>query len=161
MNNPNKEPVEISTRMRPGEWTAESLDALTLSYQQKLRDMGAAVDDIETAVQTPDDGSAHVHVSWLREGVHTFQATGPSTGQDTISEAEVSRGQGERIPAGETTEDAKGLGAVLGDAERSAIDEPPSARGSNAAPAMGTDGYVVRTDAQGETIVEDLGPDKT
>lgn len=156
MSENTNEPVEISTRMRPGEWTQESLGELVASYQQKLCDMGAAMSDIETNVQTPEDGSAHVHVSWRHAGVHTFA----EMGQSTVTEAEESRGQGENIPAGQTTEDSQGLGAILGDAERSAIDEPPTDRSLDAAPSDLDDGYVIRTDDQGKTVVEDLGPAK-
>ncbi len=156
MNDNANEPVEISTRMRPGEWNQESLAELVASYQQKLCDMGAAMNDLETSVQTPEDGSAHVHVSWRHVGVHTFA----EMGQSTVTESEESRGQGENIPAGQTTEDSQGLGAVLGDAERSAIDEPPTDRSLNAATSDPDDEYVIRTDDQGKTIVEDVGPAK-
>ncbi|MCU1520851.1 MAG: hypothetical protein JWN19_1236, partial [Arthrobacter sp.] len=36
------EPVEISTRMRPGEWTEDSLSELVANYRQELLGMGAA-----------------------------------------------------------------------------------------------------------------------
>ncbi|WP_204247105.1 hypothetical protein [Arthrobacter alpinus] len=118
------EPVEISTRMPEGEWNPENLAELLLSYQQKLRDMGAPDDEIQTLVETPEDGSAKVHVSWRRTGGQTFA----DLGRSTTEEAENSRGHGEAIPQGEATADSKGLGAVFGDADRSAIDEPPSSR---------------------------------
>ncbi len=154
--NDNAEPVEISTRMRPGEWTKESLQLLVASYQQKVREMGASEEQIVTAVQTPDDGSAEVHVSWARSGVTTF--AGLEQGRSAVAEAENARGAGESIPQGEATRDSKGLGAVLGDAERSAIDEPASSR----AAAVGADGpvpdLIVRTDELGKTYVEDARP---
>lgn len=122
MTESTDQPVEISTRMRPGEWTPESLDQLVASYQQKIRDMGAPPEAIETSVETPADGSAHVNVSWRHEGQQTF----PDLGQTSVEEENISRGHGESIPRGEATEDSKGLGAVFGDAERSAVDEPPA-----------------------------------
>ncbi|AIX99928.1 hypothetical protein ART_0330 [Arthrobacter sp. PAMC 25486] len=156
--NDSTEPVEISTRMRPGEWTAESLEELVGSYQQKLREMGAPEQEIETVVQTPDDGSAKVHVSWQHAGVHTFANMGQ--GQSTAVEAENSRGHGENIPAGESTQDSQGLGAVLGDAERSAIDEPPTKRSADAGANTPQSDFRILTDEEGKTYVEDAGPAK-
>lgn len=150
------EPVEISTRMRPGEWTPESLEELVRSYQRKLAEMGAPAHEIETGVETPDDGSASVHVSWRHTGVRSFS----DMGRDTTVEADVSRGYGESIPAGEPTQDSQGLGAVLGDAERSAIDEPATARSQAARSNPELDNLVVHTDAEGKTYVEDTGPAK-
>ena len=154
MNN-NAEPVEISTRMRPGEWTDESLQELVGSYQQKLREMGAPEQQIVTAVQTPDDGSAEVHVSWARAGVTTFSDL--EQGRSAVAEAENARGDGESIPQGEATRDSKGLGAVLGDAERSAIDEPASSRSVEAGTGGPVPDLLVRTDKHGNTYVEDAG----
>ncbi|WP_243400230.1 hypothetical protein [Arthrobacter glacialis] len=128
MNERSGEPVEISTRMRLGEWTRDSLAELVSYYQQKLREMGAADHEIETSVETPDDGGANVKVSWRHEGVRTCA----DMCQSIMAEAENSRGHGEAIPAGEATEDSKGLGAVFGDADRSAIDEPPTRRAMDA-----------------------------
>ena len=156
MTESTNEPVEISTRMRPGEWTPESLEQLVGSYQQKIRDMGAPTEEIETNVKTPEDGSAHVHVSWRHAGLHTFA----DLGQSPVEESELSRGHGESIPAGEPTEDSKGLGAVFGDAERSAIDEPSTARSLKAKENQPTNEYRVFTDDDGKTIVEDAGPAK-
>jgi hypothetical protein len=156
MTGSNNEPVEISTRMRPGEWTPESLTELVASYQDKLREMGAPDGEIETSVETPDDGSAHVNVSWQHTGAHTFA----QMGQGTTPEAENSRGHGEDIPAGATTDDAKGLGAVLGDAERSTIDAPPTRRATAAAANQPSPDLLVYTDDEGKTYVEDAGPAK-
>lgn len=159
MTENHNEPVEISTRMRPGEWTPESLDLLVGSYQEKIHGMGAPRGEIETSVQTPDDGSAHVHVSWQRAGTHTFADFGRNNGEE-LDESDVARGHGESIPRGEATQDAQGLGAVFGDAERSAIDEPPS----DVVPGNGenqpANEYLVHTDANGRTTVEDVGPAK-
>lgn len=149
----NSEPVEISTRMRVGEWTQQSLAEIVASYQQKLREMGAPEGQIKTAVTTPEDGSASVHVSWKHEGEHTFSEMGHST----VQEASNSRGHGEQIPQGEPTKDSQGLGAILGDAERSAIDEPASARSQQDQEGESGQDYVVRTGRDGKTYVEDAG----
>ncbi|MBD1544186.1 hypothetical protein G9E11_18465 [Arthrobacter sp. IA7] len=58
------EPVEISTRMRPGEWTEASLEELVTTYQAKILAMGAAVSEVLTEVVRNDDGSVAVAVSW-------------------------------------------------------------------------------------------------
>lgn len=156
MNDGNNEPVEISTRMGPGEWTEKSMDDLVASYQQKLRTMGAPEDQIKTSVETFENGSANVHVSWQRTGTQTFA----ETGQSLIAETEGSRGQGEHIPAGETTADSKGLGAVLGDADRSAIDAPPTQRAMNAEKNQQTPELLLYTDEEGKTYVEEVDPAK-
>ena len=156
MNDSINEPVEISTRMRPGEWTRESLTELLGSYQQKLLDMGAPEAEIETSVETPEDGSAQVKVSWRHAGMHTFA----DMGGNTVEESENSRGHGEFIAPGEATDDSKGLGAVYGDAERSAIDEPPTRRAMEAAESQPEPGFVVYTNDEGKSYVEDAGPAK-
>lgn len=156
--NESTEPVEISTRMRPGEWTRESLEELVGSYQQKLREMGAPEQDIKTAVETPEDGSVKVHVSWQHAGVHTV--ANMDQGQSSVEEAESSRGHGENIPPGETTQDSQGLGAVFGDAERSAIDDPPTSRSTEAGVNGPQSAFRVLTDEEGKTYVEDVGPSK-
>lgn len=153
MTDSTNEPVEISTRMRPGEWTQQTLTDLLAAYQQKIREMGAPEDQIETSVDTPKDGSVEVKVSWRRGGVHTFADIGLSN----MEEAENSRGYGEVIPPGEVTEDSKGLGAVFGDAERSAIDAPPTSRAVEAEESQPAPPYVVFTDDEGKTYVEDAG----
>jgi hypothetical protein len=58
------EPVEISTRMRPGEWTEASLDELVSTYRQRIVEMGASVTDVVTDIERGDDGSVRVAVSW-------------------------------------------------------------------------------------------------
>ncbi|WP_256939558.1 MULTISPECIES: hypothetical protein [unclassified Arthrobacter] len=156
MNESNSEPVEISTRLRPGEWTTESLTELVGSYEHKLAEMGAPEAEIETSVETTEDGSAKVKVSWQRSGVRTFAATG----QVPVAEAENSRGHGESIPPGDTTKDSQGLGAVYGDAERSPIDAPPTSRAQAAAEQLPTSDYVAYTDADGKSYLEDAEPAK-
>ncbi|MET4539386.1 hypothetical protein ABIE37_001158 [Arthrobacter bambusae] len=61
-----EEPVEISTRMRPGEWTEESLQAHLEDYRQQIRDMGAKESQIVTNVERTEEGAARVVVSWDR-----------------------------------------------------------------------------------------------
>ncbi|WP_104045835.1 hypothetical protein [Arthrobacter sp. ZGTC412] len=58
------EPVEISTRMRPGEWTEESLELLVESYRERIVEMGASPTDVVTDIDRSDDGSVRVAVSW-------------------------------------------------------------------------------------------------
>ncbi|MGO4383063.1 hypothetical protein [Specibacter sp. RAF43] len=142
--------MEISTRMRPGEWTPQSLSELVGSYQGKLRDMGAPEAEIDTEVVQPDDGSVSVRVSWKHAGVHTYA----SLNQDVPAESANARGDGEAIPVGEVTEDSKGLGAVFGDAERSAIDAPPSGRAVAARQHEQVPDVTVYTDDEGHTHVE-------
>ena len=62
------EPVEISTRMRPGEWSETSLEQLIESYRARIMEMGASLTDIHTDVDRNDDGSVRVVVSWIKPG---------------------------------------------------------------------------------------------
>lgn len=62
------EPVEISTRMRPGEWSETSLEQLVDTYRARIVEMGASPTDIHTDVQRNDDGSVKVVVSWIKTG---------------------------------------------------------------------------------------------
>ncbi|AFR30587.1 hypothetical protein ARUE_c37080 [Arthrobacter sp. Rue61a] len=61
-----EEPVEISTRMRPGEWTEESLLEHVEDYKQQIRDMGAKESQIVVNVERTEAGAARVVVSWDR-----------------------------------------------------------------------------------------------
>ena len=87
------EPVEISTRMRPGEWTESSLEELVTTYRAKILAMGAAVPEVVTEVVRNDDGSVAVSVSWNKgdyadepaggaftEGGHRQAGPGSETG---------------------------------------------------------------------------------
>lgn len=134
----------------------ESLLDLTASYQRKLLEMGAAEGDIATEVSQPEDGSALVRVRWMRRGVHTFS----NLNQDEVPEADIVRGHGEHIPPGAVTEDSQGLDAVFGDAERSAIDAPPTERAVEAEKTQHTPNVVIYTSPEGETYVEEA-PKKT
>jgi hypothetical protein len=60
------EPVEISTRMRPGEWTEESVQDLVASYRDRLLTMGAAASEVVIEVEKNDDGSVKVNVKWVK-----------------------------------------------------------------------------------------------
>jgi hypothetical protein len=60
------EPVEISTRMRPGEWTEASLEELVNSYRQRIVEMGASPADVVTDIERGDDGAVQVAVSWAK-----------------------------------------------------------------------------------------------
>jgi hypothetical protein len=70
------EPVEISTRMRPGEWTESSLEELVTTYRAKILAMGARVSDVVTDVERNDDGSVKVAVSWAN----------PASGDGTVAD---------------------------------------------------------------------------
>ncbi|WP_284978146.1 hypothetical protein [Arthrobacter sp. fls2-241-R2A-200] len=63
---PSTEPVEISIRMRPGEWTDESLVGSVEDYRQQVRDMGAPESQIVTKVDRTEGGGAVVVVRWDR-----------------------------------------------------------------------------------------------
>ncbi|WP_197277855.1 hypothetical protein [Arthrobacter alpinus] len=152
MTESHAEPVEISVRMRSGEWTPESLVELTASYQRKLFEMGAPESEVLTEVDTSEDGSASVRVSWLHQGAHTFA----TLNQVESPEAEHPRGDGENIPPGAVTADSKGLGAVFGDAERSAIDAPPTERAAEAEKNQQTPNAIIYTSPEGETYVEEV-----
>ncbi|CAN7212750.1 hypothetical protein LJR013_000681 [Pseudarthrobacter oxydans] len=58
------EPVEISTRIRPGEWTEESLEELVGTYRTRIMEMGANMAEVSTDIERNDDGSVRVAVVW-------------------------------------------------------------------------------------------------
>lgn len=60
------EPVEISTRMRPGEWTDATLAELVASYRARILDMGASASEVVEEIEKNDDGSVKVNVSWIK-----------------------------------------------------------------------------------------------
>ncbi len=59
--------VEISTKLRPGEWTEETLAVLIQGYRQKIADMGAKPGDIKTHIEHTSVGGVNVRVEWERE----------------------------------------------------------------------------------------------
>ena len=58
------EPVEISTRIRPGEWTEASLEELVGTYRNRIMEMGANMAEVRTDIERHDDGSVKVAVVW-------------------------------------------------------------------------------------------------
>ncbi|WP_104086229.1 hypothetical protein [Arthrobacter sp. GMC3] len=58
--------VEISTRLRPGEWTEESLATLVQEYQHKIAEMGATPAEIKTHIEHTEAGGVKVRVEWER-----------------------------------------------------------------------------------------------
>lgn len=64
------EPVEISTRMRPGEWTEETLTALVASYRDELVGMGAAASEIDITTDRDEDGGVSVVAAWIKPATH-------------------------------------------------------------------------------------------
>lgn len=60
------EPVEISTRMRPGEWSEESLTTLVASYRDQLLDMGASASEIEIVTDRDENGGVNVVATWIK-----------------------------------------------------------------------------------------------
>ena len=60
------EPVEISTRIRPGEWTEESLTQLLASYRTRIMEMGASASEVVEAVERTEDGAVKVSVAWVK-----------------------------------------------------------------------------------------------
>jgi hypothetical protein len=58
------EPVEISTRIRPGEWTEASLEELVSTYRTRIMEMGATMAEVTTDIERNDDGSVRVAVVW-------------------------------------------------------------------------------------------------
>ncbi|MGO4237316.1 hypothetical protein [Pseudarthrobacter sp. YAF2] len=63
------EPVEISTRIRPGEWTEESLAELVITYRARIAEMGAPPTEVATDIERNDDGSVKVVVSWVKAAI--------------------------------------------------------------------------------------------
>jgi hypothetical protein len=63
------EPVEISTRMRPGEWTEDSLVELVDTYRARMAEMGAPAAEVVTEIERNDDGSVKVVVSWTKPAI--------------------------------------------------------------------------------------------
>lgn len=93
------EPVEISTRMRPGEWTESSLEELVSTYRARILAMGAAASDVVTEVLRNDDGSVAVTVSWNRGDYADEPEGGGFTGEAV----------GERLAAKQTGEQGERL----------------------------------------------------
>lgn len=63
------EPVEISTRMRAGEWTEASLSELVATYMQKLEGMGAEPGEIDIMTDRDEGGGVSVVATWKKADV--------------------------------------------------------------------------------------------
>ena len=74
------EPVEISTRMRPGEWTEDSLSELVGRYRQQLLEMGAAPGDIAIVTDRDEGGGVSVVATWTKADVIDGQDPGNEPG---------------------------------------------------------------------------------
>ncbi len=63
------EPVEISTRMRSGEWTEASLSELVATYRQELQGMGAGPGEIDVVTDRDEGGGVSVVATWKKADV--------------------------------------------------------------------------------------------
>ena len=86
------EPVEISTRMRPGEWTESSLEELVTTYRAKILAMGASVSEVVTDVERNDDGSVEVAVSWAKPATVDEGVTDDAAGRISTPERNSAAG---------------------------------------------------------------------
>lgn len=80
------EPVEISTRMRPGEWTESSLEELVTTYRAKILAMGAGVSEVVSEVERNDDGSVKVAVSWAKPALADGTVTDGTVADRTLAD---------------------------------------------------------------------------
>lgn len=69
MSDPESEPVEISTVLRPGEWTEETLPQVLDLYRDRLLEMGAPPGSLVTSLDRADNGSVGIRVAWDRRGM--------------------------------------------------------------------------------------------
>jgi hypothetical protein len=72
------EPVEISTRIRPGEWTEESLAETVAGYRRKLLEMGAAPSEIDVVTDRDHGGGVSVVATWTK----AWHLETPGSGSD-------------------------------------------------------------------------------
>ncbi len=63
------EPVEISTRMRSGEWTEASLSELVATYRQELQGMGAGPGEIDVVTDRDEGGGVSVVATWKKADI--------------------------------------------------------------------------------------------
>lgn len=115
MNPIQNQPVEISNRLNPGEWTPQSLDELLDKYRRDFADMGAQPHEVTTEAVPTEGGGMDVKAVWNRTGEHRFEDFGAPQSSNHVSEGEL----GEAEPDGLTTEGSKGIGALYGEADRS------------------------------------------
>ena len=70
------EPVEISTRIRPGEWTEASLSQLVAAYRKDLLGMGAAPGEIDVVTDRDEHGGVSVVATWRKADASGEQVPG-------------------------------------------------------------------------------------
>ena len=70
------EPVEISTRMRPGEWSEENLSEIVANYRQELMSMGAPASDIDVSTERDDHGGISIVATWIKPATPDEGVTG-------------------------------------------------------------------------------------
>ncbi|QYF90357.1 hypothetical protein [Arthrobacter sp. PAMC25284] len=63
------EPVEISTRMRPGEWTEENLTEIVAAYRNDLMAMGAPASDIRISTERDAHGGVSIVAAWIKAAI--------------------------------------------------------------------------------------------
>ncbi|RKR30195.1 PRC-barrel domain-containing protein [Arthrobacter oryzae] len=68
------EPVEISTRVRPGEWTEDTLSSLVASFRDELLRMGAPPEEITVATERDDGGGVSIVATWNRPAGENTEA---------------------------------------------------------------------------------------
>jgi hypothetical protein len=74
------EPVEISTRMRAGEWTEASLSELVATYTQKLQGMGAGPGEIDVVTDRDEGGGVSVVATWKKAAGNGGEVPGEAQG---------------------------------------------------------------------------------
>lgn len=70
------EPVEISTRLRPGEWTEASLSELVETYRHQLLAMGAVHSEIDITTDRDEGGGVSVVAVWTKADATGSQVSG-------------------------------------------------------------------------------------
>jgi hypothetical protein len=68
------EPVEISTRIRPGEWTEDTLPALAANFREELLRMGAPSGQITVETERDDRGGVSIRATWNRPANENTEA---------------------------------------------------------------------------------------
>lgn len=61
------EPVEMSTRIRPGEWSDDTLAEVVANFREELLQMGARSEAITVAIERDDHGGVSVVATWSRQ----------------------------------------------------------------------------------------------
>lgn len=68
------EPVEISIRVRPGEWTEDTLPSLVASFRDQLLRMGAPPEEVTVATDRDDRGGVSIVATWNRPAGENTEA---------------------------------------------------------------------------------------